>query len=76
MKRTLLGDLHIALAESLQVAHHVQDMLVVRNDDTRMAHFQLLVALCLKVKALYGLEELDKPTDDIHVLHHLSVLLQ
>lgn len=41
-----------------------------------MAHFQLLVALCVKVKAVYILEELEKLTVDIHVLHHLVAVVQ
>lgn len=41
-----------------------------------MVHFHLLVALWLRVKALNVLEELVKPTDDIHVLPHVSVMVQ
>lgn len=62
--------------EGLQDAYQVQDTLVVKNDDSEMAHVYLLVALCLKVKALYVLEELEKPTDDIHDLHHLTAVVQ
>lgn len=47
-----------------QPTHHVQDALVVRNDDTGVVDFQLPAALYLKAKAVCVLEGPNKPTDD------------
>lgn len=44
--------------------HHVQDALVVGDDDTGVVHLQLLAALYLKAKAIDVLEGPDEPADD------------
>ena len=49
---------------------------MVRDDDTGVVHLQLLVALNLKVNAIYVLEGLDEPNDDAHILHYLAMATQ
>lgn len=49
---------------------------MVRDDDTGVVHLQLLVALNLKVNAVYVLEGLDAPTDEAHILRYLATVTQ
>lgn len=71
-----LGHLHAVPWQDLHEAHHVQDTLVVGDDDTGLVFVQIGLTPDLKAEAIHVLEGSHKPADDAHVFHHAAAVAQ